>query len=57
MANRYLKWLPSMVHFPKNAVPGGKKLFYKIFLDETLGSWFYYITFLYGMTRLEGGSH
>lgn len=53
----YTKWLPSFVHFPQGVVPAGKKLFFKIFLDETLGSWFYILTFLYTMTRLEGGNH
>ncbi len=51
----YTKWLPKLVYarHQTKTVEAIKK----VFLDETLQSWYYYITFLYFMTRLSGGSH
>ena len=51
----YTKWLPKLA--PLSSKPTLKELGLKIFFDETLESSAFYISFLYTMTRLEGGSH
>lgn len=50
----YTLWLPACV--PMRG-PSLLPVVKKVFLDETLASWFYYLSFLYGMTLLEGKSH
>lgn len=50
----YTRWLPAMVPMKEaSLVPVAKK----VALDETLQSWFYYLSFLYVMTLLEGKGH
>ncbi|KAL4432324.1 hypothetical protein ABPG74_011083 [Tetrahymena malaccensis] len=51
----YTKWLPSLA--PLTPTPALKQLSLKILYDETLQSGFFYMSFLYTLTRLEGGSH
>jgi len=51
----YNDWLPKLA--PLTAMPAFKQLGLKIFYDETLQSSFFYVSFLYSMTRLEGGSN
>merc|ERR1712000_328178 len=50
----YTKWLPAMVPMTEPAL---KPVLQKVFLDETLQSWFYYLSFPYTMTMFEGHGH
>lgn len=50
----YTRWLPRLVPMKEPAL---KLVLLKVALDETLQSWFFYTSFLYTMTRLEGSNH
>ena len=51
----YVKFLPWAV--PMKAKPEFIPVTKKVLLDETLMSWTFYLSFLYGMKRIEGASH
>ena len=51
----YVKFLPAVAPMPPGQ-PSLAQVTKKVVLDETIESWYAHITFLYGMTMLEGGT-